>query len=76
METDASHFLLFRLLEVSAKKELKKTQKTCKKVLTRKVRCGIIYKSTRYGTEVPRSLDEIDEEKLLRFEQTQDLRTR
>ena len=32
-------------------------KKVTKKVLTRKVRCGIIYKSTRYGTEVPRSLD-------------------
>ena len=29
----------------------KNSQKTCKKVLTRYVRCGIIYKSTRYGTE-------------------------
>ena len=51
-------------------------KKVTKKVLTLFGVRGIIYKSTRYGTEVPRSLDEIDEEKLLRFEQTQDLRTR
>ena len=30
---------------------VKNSQKTCKKVLTRYVRCGIIYKSMRYGTE-------------------------
>ena len=51
-------------------------KKVTKKVLTLFGVRGIIYKSTRYGTEVPRSLDEIDEEKLLRFEQAQDLRTR
>ena len=51
-------------------------KKVTKKVLTLFGVRGIIYKSTRYGTEVPRSLDEIDEEKLFRFEQTQDLRTR
>ena len=40
------------------KTKLKKIKKTCKKVLTLKTRCGIIYKSTRYGTEwEPRSLD-------------------
>ena len=45
-------------MENSLEKALKNVQKTCKKVLTLKTRCGIIYKSTRYGTETkPRSLD-------------------
>ena len=47
-ETNASHFLDDAFREHVKQK---KHQKTCKKVLTLKTRCGIIYKSTRYGTE-------------------------
>ena len=50
-ETDASHFLDVAYQEKVKQKSTKNLQKTCKKVLTLKTRCGIIYKSTRYGTE-------------------------
>ena len=35
----------------SLEKSSKKLKKTCKKVLTLKTGCGIIYKSTRYGNK-------------------------
>ena len=44
-------FCVYRMLLHSLEKSSKKLKKTCKKVLTLKTGCGIIYKSTRYGTE-------------------------
>ena len=49
---DHRGYLTLYIVDVlCAEKVLKKLEKTCKKVLTRNARCGIIYKSTRYGTE-------------------------
>ena len=44
-------FCVYRMLLHSLEKSSKKLKKTCKKVLTLKTGCGIIYKSTRYGNK-------------------------